>query len=498
MAATSVGKTDPINIVGAGVFGLSTAIHLAQRGYKNVTVFDKHDYNQSRYSYFAGADAASADINKIVRSAYGGVSIYQDLTLEAIQGWKEWNDELATGKLCPPGLSRSDRVFINNGNLIMTDGERLPAFDQATADSMEAAGHTDTQLVTSDPRHCQVARDKGLGFAIDPFRRRAKGQPNVAVIDSTGGTAVADKACRFAFAKAQTLGVRFVLGSQNGALQSLCRDSRTKGKVVGIKTGDGKAHHAALTIMACGGWTPSILPDLDHLCEATAGSVALIKIPESSPLHKRFSADNFPSWQYKMRDGAEGGLYGFALDDQGWLKIGYRGTKYTNPLTQVDGKDRSVPATRWTGSTADEQRLTAIPQQALRVIQRFLSEHLPELAEEDLGIDYTRICWYCDSYDNHLVIDRVPETEGLMVATAGSGHAFKYLPTIGKYVVDRIENRGLERDCMKAWKWRRRDEGVAAQNVLMEGAAGSRALGNVKLVWDEEVKSRVPVARAKL
>jgi sarcosine oxidase/L-pipecolate oxidase len=53
-------KEDKINVVGAGVFGLSTALHLASRGYKNVTVFDKQPYDRTLYSYFNGCDAASA------------------------------------------------------------------------------------------------------------------------------------------------------------------------------------------------------------------------------------------------------------------------------------------------------------------------------------------------------------------------------------------------------------------------------------------------------
>ena len=64
-------KNDPINIVGAGVFGPSSALHLAKRGYTNVTVFDKQPYDTTLYSYFKGCDVASADINKIIRSAYG-------------------------------------------------------------------------------------------------------------------------------------------------------------------------------------------------------------------------------------------------------------------------------------------------------------------------------------------------------------------------------------------------------------------------------------------
>lgn len=53
-------KDAQINIIGAGIFGLSTALHLARRGYKNVTVFDKQPYDATKYSYFNGCDAASA------------------------------------------------------------------------------------------------------------------------------------------------------------------------------------------------------------------------------------------------------------------------------------------------------------------------------------------------------------------------------------------------------------------------------------------------------
>lgn len=64
MTARSPNKNDPIIIVGAGAFGLSTALHLARRGYTDVTVFDKQPYDESLYSYFNGCDAASAGNKK--------------------------------------------------------------------------------------------------------------------------------------------------------------------------------------------------------------------------------------------------------------------------------------------------------------------------------------------------------------------------------------------------------------------------------------------------
>ena len=482
MASPVLKRDSPIIIVGAGAFGLSTALHLAERGYKKVTVFDKQPYDASLYSYFKGADAASADINKIVRTAYGAVTLYQDLSFEGVDGWKAWDEEIASGRTVPPGMTTADRVFIPNGNLSMTDADTLPQFERDTVINVEKAGYK-TQLISGYAPHEELARQTGFSFGLDPFRRKQRGKSNTAVLDSAGGMAVADKACRFALHKARKLGVRFVLDQQAGAFESLCYADSSAKKIVGIKTRDGKMHNASLTIVACGGWTPAVIPQLDGLCEASAGSVVIYKIPKESPLWDRLGADQFPTWMWNMRNGAEGGLYGFPRDENGLFKIGYRGTKYTNPTVQADGKERSTPITRW----SDGEKLTTIPTQALKVISNFVNEYLPELGQEGITIHTTRICWYNDSYDNHLVIDRVPDTDGLMVATAGSGHAFKYMPCIGKWMADIAEGIGLDRPAVQAWKWRARRVDEAPINVLMEGKAGKRALGNVPLVSQAEL-----------
>lgn len=46
--------------VGAGAFGLSTALQLLENGYKNVTIFDCQNFEESNYSPFRGADSASS------------------------------------------------------------------------------------------------------------------------------------------------------------------------------------------------------------------------------------------------------------------------------------------------------------------------------------------------------------------------------------------------------------------------------------------------------
>lgn len=66
-------KHDSVIIVGAGAFGLSTALHLLQDGYTDVTVLERGDEIPSRYS-------AANDINKIIRAEYED-PFYRDLTL---------------------------------------------------------------------------------------------------------------------------------------------------------------------------------------------------------------------------------------------------------------------------------------------------------------------------------------------------------------------------------------------------------------------------------
>ena len=48
---------------------------------------------------------------------------------------------------------------------------------------------------------------------------------------------------------------------------------------------------------------------------------------------------------------------------------------------------------------------------------------------------------YCDSVDGDFLIDRDPERDGLVVASGGSGHAFKFAPLLGEIVADVLEGR---------------------------------------------------------
>lgn len=495
-----------------------------------MTVIDKQDYDKTLYSYDLGCDAASAgkppsehlvlflcsseftDINKILRVAYGSDTVYQNLALEALEVWKEWNKELATSTNLPAGLSRGDTLYVNNGSLAMFTTPELPPFQQQSLDNITAAGQGHTQFVVSKPEDRMKATELGFGSALDPFNRKSRGKPYNALLDTIGGLCYADKACLFALHKARALGVKFIFGEQ-GTFKNFTYSVSDPNEVIGVKTADGVGHGAALTIVAGGGWTPTIVPELDGLCETTGGSVLFYKIPRGSPLWDRFSSKNFPSYQIGMRDGAKGGIYGFPRDEKGIMKIGYRGTKYaslafyfwrsanfilryTNPVVQPDGTERSVPITCW-----NAPKLTAIPSTALEVVKGFVAEYMPEIAQHKIPLIKSRICWYNDSFDNNLVVDRVPWKKGLMVATGGSGHGFKYLPVLGRWIVDIIEGKELsggDAEVARRWKWRSLEYGVAPYNRLMEGSAGDRTLAKQMLVGDADLMNDLGVTKSNL
>jgi sarcosine oxidase / L-pipecolate oxidase len=79
----SVDKAAPVAIVGAGAWGLSTALHLTNAGYTNITIFEQASTIPSRYS-------GAYDLNKIVRAEYED-EFYTNLALVSLQAAKHEN-----------------------------------------------------------------------------------------------------------------------------------------------------------------------------------------------------------------------------------------------------------------------------------------------------------------------------------------------------------------------------------------------------------------------
>lgn len=93
-----------ILVIGAGIFGLTAAIELRQRGHQ-VTVINPGTIPHTL--------AASTDISKAVRMEYGSDLAYMAMAEEAIDGWHAWNDLFGSELYHEVGFILATRWFIN-------------------------------------------------------------------------------------------------------------------------------------------------------------------------------------------------------------------------------------------------------------------------------------------------------------------------------------------------------------------------------------------------
>lgn len=464
-------------IVGAGVFGLSTALHLSRRGYKNIHLFDRQPYDKNGYAFLQGADAASADENKILRASYADRILYQNLAFKAMPEWQRWN-EMLTGippEDLPLGLSPAIKLWDKCGYLRLSEHGLEESERQTQKNFPSQIRHT--QYRVSDKQRRADAKNDGVPASkIDLFRRIERGLPTDGILDMTAGFVLASRACSFALHLCRKAGVDAHLGPDN-ALKSLrCTGSR----VTGIDTTDGKCHSADLVVVACGGWTPSLVPQVEQLLETTSGSVLSIRLPEDrEDLWDKYSPQNFPVWDWNMGSyipyKSIGGIYGLPRTPEGVIKIAFRGAKWTDysRKSRATGRALSYP----------KSDVRTVPEEAMRVIRSFCEENMPDLLE--LELEYERLCWYTDSINNSFLIDYVPEMEGLVVASGGSGHGFKFLPVLGQHVVDVIERKDTE--YTRLFQWRGVPDGK--RNGLEEGPDGWRRLDKQKMAGKEQWKA---------
>ena len=91
--------TQSIVIVGAGVFGLTAALELRERGWR-VSVIDPGPVPTPT--------AASTDLSKVVRMDYGTDELWTELGRRSLARWAEWNRE------------SGEMLFHNDGFLVLS------------------------------------------------------------------------------------------------------------------------------------------------------------------------------------------------------------------------------------------------------------------------------------------------------------------------------------------------------------------------------------------
>ncbi|KAL0084029.1 FAD dependent oxidoreductase [Phycomyces blakesleeanus] len=438
---------DKIIIVGGGCFGLSTAYALSLKGIYDVWVYDRQT--------IPAPDAASTDINKIVRMDYADDTIYMHLAIEAIQMWHQWNKERADMGLEP--------VFHPSGVLLFSSNGEYSDFEKQSLKHIREAGYGHVIEELKSPEEI-IARYPYFKDAVDNGY-------NIAYLNKEGGWCNSAEAVKHLYGKCVANGVKFVQGAKGELAQVHCDPTQPK-KVIGIQTKDGLIHYADRVVLATGSWTAGLVDMSDQLV-ASGQVVVHFKPPQS--LSKQLK--NQPVW---CADLSRTGYYGFPTNGDGKVKVGRHFSGYLNP--REDGI--SIPRTQLAHVT------DTIPIKDLREMRGFLNEFLPSTSS--LDVSYARVCWYSDSIDGNFLVAPHPEFSNLIVASGDSGHGMKFITNLGFKICHVIE--GIDSEYSRSWAWHH----LSSENVRLDGLRADVDQRRAILIEQDNEEARMALAEELL
>lgn len=334
--------------------------------------------------------ASSTDISKMIRMDYGSDELYTAMMEEAFVGWRGWNDDWG------------EPLYHETGFLVLAGGPMLAGgFEHDSYVLLQSRGHSIQRLDSAQ------IRKRFPDWMAD-------GYPD-GYFNPVGGYAESGNVVAKLVEQARQSGVIAIEGI--GMRKLLMR----AGRVVGIESTDSAQLEADIVVIAAGAWTPTLLPQMNDVIQAVGQPVLHFGVDTSD----RYRPPRFPPW---AADIARTGWYGFPAMRDGTLKIANHG-----PGRPVRPDDPRTVAPDW------EQRFRG-----------FLRSALPSLAEAPLiG---SRLCLYCDTWDGNFWIDHDPDRPGLVVATGGSGHGFKFALILGRLIADIVERAPNPYASRFAWR----------------------------------------------
>lgn len=370
-------KANAIIIVGAGVFGLSTALELAQRGYTNVTVLDRY--------LPPVVDGSSVDISRIIRFDYGD-RLYGEMAREAVRGWAaEYPDH-----------------YHQSGFLMLNEGEGFEYTRQVFAVD-EALGRT---IELYDDATRMRKRVPGIPGRLEGLK---------AFYNPQGGWADAASSIGQLASRCSLAGVSIIAGPRRGAVRKLLYDDGGKNNnsstrvVSGVQTVDGSTLPAALVILATGAWTNHLV-HVSHASSASAQPVGFIQLTPQEAARLR----GMP-----VMINSNKGVFVFPpTPGSHVLKVARHGWGYATTETVDDGH---TPARLLSSPRRDDNnaRHSYMPEDAQEGLRDGLRDLVPEFADRPWS--RLRLCWYSDTPEGDFIVDGHPQIPGLFLATGGSG-----------------------------------------------------------------------------
>ncbi|KAF7979042.1 hypothetical protein HWV62_44039 [Athelia sp. TMB] len=339
---------------------------------------------------------------------------YARLAQEAIQAWKapHWQDTYQEcGVLVLGSMSHEDK------NAYM-----IKAYENDRTLGCRAEFYPDPKAIRS-----AFSNSVPISSLDDYF----------AYLNRDGGWASSAQGVKIMIDMVRAKGGSVITGK--GATKLLRKD----GKTSGVKCADGTTYDADLVVLAAGSWTASAFSDLNlhGKCLATGQSVATIQLSREAAAVYR---DCPVIWDLVSE------FYMFPPNQDNIVKLGIHGPGYTHIPIASAGPSISTPRT----VVSHDKEGLRIPKEMVQELRNHLAKFYPELAKEPFAS--TRLCWYCEQADEDWVIGHYPSDPSLVMATGGSGHAYKFLPVIGSVVADAIEGKldptlvkkfALDREC---------------------------------------------------
>ncbi len=197
---------------------------------------------------------------------------------------------------------------------------------------------------------------------------------------------------------------------------------------------DGELVRARWTVVCAGSWGQLLVPELAPVLRAVGQPVFHLR-PDDPSL---FEAAQFPVFG---ADISRTGYYGFPVNRDGIVKIANHGTGTPLP-------------------PGDDGRVVSEAQEA--ALRAMLADTFPALAHAP--IVGRRLCVYCDTADESFFIAPHPARPELIVATGGSGHAFKFAPVLGELIAAIALGEGHPLAARFGWRSQGAGQGDAARN----------------------------------
>ncbi|XEV02992.1 hypothetical protein FSHL1_008279 [Fusarium sambucinum] len=393
-----------IVVIGAGLFGLTTAKQLVLEGQQNITVIDRH--------MPPVPDGSSSDISRIIRFDYAD-SDYCSLAYEAYQ---KWSQEVKYKGIFYP------TEYIIAGSRKSTE-----------------KSWTDKTIAQLEKRQLPYTRlpDARATKQQFPILTGDLAQPNFeGYLNKSGGWADANKAIKQLRDECLELGISFISG-RAGTVVGF--DSNAEGVIKAVRTVGGTPIHGDHFILATGAWSSGLVPTYNSTL-STAQALGFLRLTEAEmikykdlPIYVNYATGwfNFPPHE-----------------DTKMLKFAVHGWGYTRAPSA--GDNNAVKSNISVPPAVSRERKNFVPADAEQRLRAGLREILPELADREL--ERAALCWYTDTPTGDFIMDYHPDYKNLFVGGGGSGHAFKFLPVLGKCMTAAIK-KTLPSDLSEKWRF---------------------------------------------